>query len=97
MVEPELQNDNKAADYATMIDEYLDHERKGSGRHRSHTNRSCETRYRVETQSAELQSELKFYATAPSTLDGHLVEQRESDLVTEEKGSSLLRPFSSRS
>ena len=31
-------------------------------------------------------SELKFYATAPSSLDGHLVEQRESDLVTERKG-----------
>ena len=37
------------------------------------------------TQSAELRSELKFYATAPSSLDGHLVKQRESDSVTEEK------------
>ena len=30
MVKPELQNDSQAADYATMIDEYLDYERKGS-------------------------------------------------------------------
>ena len=29
VVEPELQNDSRAADYETMIDEYLDHERKG--------------------------------------------------------------------
>ena len=36
---PELQNDSPAADYATMINEYLDHERKGSGRHRSHLTR----------------------------------------------------------
>ena len=39
MVEPELQNDSQAADSATMIDEYLDHVRKGSGKHRSHLTR----------------------------------------------------------
>ena len=49
-------------------DEYLDHERKGSGRQTSHltrfSNRSCETCDRVETQGAELRPELKSYATA---------------------------------
>ena len=58
-----------------MTDEYLDQERKGSGRRRSHPtrfcNRPCETCDRVETQSAGL-------------TDGHLVKQRESDPVTEE-------------
>ena len=34
VVKPEHQNDSEAADYVTMIDEYLDHDRKGSGRHR---------------------------------------------------------------
>ena len=32
VVKPELQNDRQAANYATMIDEHLDHELKGSGR-----------------------------------------------------------------
>ena len=32
----------------------------------------------------QLRSELKSHATAPSSLDGHLVKQRESDPVTEE-------------
>ena len=41
MVELELQNDSQAADYATMIDDYLDHERKGSGGHRFHLTRFC--------------------------------------------------------
>ena len=89
VVKPELQKDSQAADYATMIYECLDHERKGSGRHRPHLtrfrNRSCETCDRVETQSAELRSGLKFCAAAPSSLDGHLFEQRESDSVTQEK------------
>ena len=39
VVKPELQNDSQAAHHATMIDECLDHERKGSGRHRSHLTR----------------------------------------------------------
>ena len=39
VVKPELQNDNQAAYYATMVDEYLEHERKGSGRHRPHLTR----------------------------------------------------------
>ena len=39
VVKPELQHDGQDADYATMIDEYLDHERKGSGRQRSHLTR----------------------------------------------------------
>ena len=39
MVEPELQNDSQAADSATMIDENLDHERKGSGKYQSHFTR----------------------------------------------------------
>ena len=73
MVEPELQNDSQAADYATMIDEYMDHEWKGSGRHRFPLircrDRLCETRDGVETQSAELRPALKFFATAPSTTD----------------------------
>ena len=55
VVKPELQNDSRAADYETMIEEYLDHERKGSGKQRSHLkrfcNRSCETCDHVEIQS----------------------------------------------
>ena len=39
VVKPEPQNDSQAADYATMIDGHLDHERKGSGRQRSHLTR----------------------------------------------------------
>ena len=39
VVKPELQNDSRAADYETMIDEYLDHERKGSGWQRSYLTR----------------------------------------------------------
>ena len=88
VVKPELQNDSQPADYATMIDEQLDHERNGSGKHRPHLtrfcNRSCETCDRVEMQGPELRSELKSHATAPSSIDGHLVKQRESDPVTEE-------------
>ena len=33
------QNDSRAADYETIIDEYLDHERKCSGKQRSHLTR----------------------------------------------------------
>ena len=47
VVKPELQNDSQAADYATMVDEYLDHERKGSGRHRSHLHDSETVRARL--------------------------------------------------
>ena len=47
-------------------------------------NRSCKTFDRVQTQSAELRSELKSHATAPLSVDGHLVKQRASDPVTEE-------------
>ena len=39
VVKPEIQNDSRAADYETMIDEYLDHELEGSGRQRSHLTR----------------------------------------------------------
>ena len=39
VVEPELQNDSQVADYATVIDEYLEHEWKGSGEHRFHLTR----------------------------------------------------------
>ena len=39
VVKSELQNDSQGAYYATMVVEYLDHERKGSGRHRPHLTR----------------------------------------------------------
>ena len=38
-VEPEFQNCSQAADYATLIDENLDHKWKGSGKHRFHLTR----------------------------------------------------------
>ena len=89
MVEPDLQNDRQAAYHATMIDEYLDHKWKGSGRHRFHVtrfwHRSRETRDLVETQSAEMRSALTFFATAHSFRGGHWVKQRESDSDLEAK------------
>ena len=39
VVKPDLENDSQAAECATIIEEYLDYERKDSGRHRSHLTR----------------------------------------------------------
>ena len=51
----------------------------------SHDSATVRRRLAIALRRAALRSELKFYATAQASLDGHSVKQRASESVIEEK------------